>query len=184
MKINVCSLLHMLNLTAYYVTGRRTCLGEQLARQELFLFFANILKSFSIQTPEGTPALSEDPVLRLVLAPQSYKVCFVPRYWNYSWSWTQMYAMCRNTYCIYHIRFRNIPMESGNCVNRTSTSIWTGTERLFAYWFSSRLKYYKLCLHMNMQWKWILQVCNTHLLSWLYNICSINVSTSLQQLHS
>ncbi len=63
-----------------FSTGRRTCLGEQLSRQEMFLFFTNILKSFHIKPTDGAQ-LCDDPELKmLILKPKKYKVCFVPRH--------------------------------------------------------------------------------------------------------
>ena len=35
------------------MTGRRSCLGEQLARQELFLFVTHLIQSFEFKVPEG-----------------------------------------------------------------------------------------------------------------------------------
>ncbi len=58
------------------MTGRRTCIGEQLARQELFLFFTNMLHNFAITLPEGQPKPSLEPVNDFVSKPQPYQVCF------------------------------------------------------------------------------------------------------------
>ncbi|XP_028818306.1 cytochrome P450 2J2-like [Denticeps clupeoides] len=58
--------------------GKRVCLGEQLARMELFLFFTSLLQRFSFSPPEG-----EEPSLEFrlgaTLCPKPYKLCAVPR---------------------------------------------------------------------------------------------------------
>ncbi|XP_077204314.1 cytochrome P450 2J5-like [Paroedura picta] len=59
--------------------GARVCLGEQLARIELFLFFANLLRAFTFQPPEGVKELNTDPIVGLTLTPHPYKLCAVPR---------------------------------------------------------------------------------------------------------
>ncbi|XP_066278549.1 cytochrome P450 2U1-like [Branchiostoma lanceolatum] len=59
--------------------GRRVCLGEQLARMELFLFFSTLLQSFTFKTPEGAPPPNADGVLGLTLAPHSFQLCVTPR---------------------------------------------------------------------------------------------------------
>ncbi|XP_019615834.1 PREDICTED: cytochrome P450 2U1-like [Branchiostoma belcheri] len=59
--------------------GRRVCLGEQLARMELFLFFSTLLQSFTFRTPEGAPPPTTDGVLGLTLTPHPFKLCAIPR---------------------------------------------------------------------------------------------------------
>ncbi|XP_054840014.1 cytochrome P450 2J4-like [Eublepharis macularius] len=59
--------------------GGRACLGEQLAKIELFIFFTNLLRTFTFQPPEGVKKISEDPVVRLVIPSQPFKICAVPR---------------------------------------------------------------------------------------------------------
>ncbi|XP_078664360.1 cytochrome P450 2U1-like [Branchiostoma floridae x Branchiostoma belcheri] len=59
--------------------GRRVCLGEQLARMELFLFFSTLLQSFTFKTPEGAPLPTTDGVLGTTFAPHPFKLCAIPR---------------------------------------------------------------------------------------------------------
>uniref|UniRef100_A0A4W4FU91 Uncharacterized protein n=1 Tax=Electrophorus electricus TaxID=8005 RepID=A0A4W4FU91_ELEEL len=61
-----------------FSAGKRVCLGEQLARMELFLFFTSLLQHFTFSPPEGV-----EPSLEYRLgashSPQPYKLCAVPR---------------------------------------------------------------------------------------------------------
>ncbi|XP_077204279.1 cytochrome P450 2J5-like [Paroedura picta] len=59
--------------------GTRVCLGEQMARVELFIFFANLLRAFTFQLPEGVKELNTDPIVGGSVAPRPYKLCAVPR---------------------------------------------------------------------------------------------------------
>ncbi|XP_078592882.1 cytochrome P450 2J2-like [Branchiostoma floridae x Branchiostoma japonicum] len=59
--------------------GRRVCLGEQLARMELFLFFSTLLQSFTFKTPEGAPPPSTDGVFGVTLTPHPFQLCAIPR---------------------------------------------------------------------------------------------------------
>jgi len=59
--------------------GRRACLGELLARQEVFLFFTGLLQNFEILPPEGRDAIAFTPVTSITVAPSPYDVRFVPR---------------------------------------------------------------------------------------------------------
>ncbi|NXE72513.1 CP2J2 protein, partial [Cochlearius cochlearius] len=58
--------------------GKRACLGELLARAELFLFFTSLLQKFTFQAPPDT-TLSLQFKLGITIAPQPYKICAVPR---------------------------------------------------------------------------------------------------------
>ena len=52
--------------------GRRRCPGEQLAKMELFLFFASLMQSCIFSKYEGD-AISTEPVRELVYRPQPYR---------------------------------------------------------------------------------------------------------------
>ncbi|NWW51816.1 CP2J2 protein, partial [Pedionomus torquatus] len=61
-----------------FSVGKRSCLGELLARSELFLFFASLLQKFTFQAPPDTK-LTLDFKLGITMAPKPYKICAVPR---------------------------------------------------------------------------------------------------------
>uniref|UniRef100_A0A665UG03 Uncharacterized protein n=1 Tax=Echeneis naucrates TaxID=173247 RepID=A0A665UG03_ECHNA len=63
-----------------FSAGRRACLGEGLARMELFIFFSTLLQHFRFTPP---PGVSEDeldltPRYGLTLTPTPHKLCAVP----------------------------------------------------------------------------------------------------------
>ncbi|XP_052657655.1 cytochrome P450 2J2 [Harpia harpyja] len=58
--------------------GKRACLGEVLARAELFLIFTALLQKFTFQAPPDT-TLSLQFKLGITIGPQPYKICAVPR---------------------------------------------------------------------------------------------------------
>eukprot|EP00058_Branchiostoma_floridae_P004126 XP_002589614.1 hypothetical protein BRAFLDRAFT_81582 [Branchiostoma floridae] len=59
--------------------GRRVCLGEQLAKMELFLLFSSLLKHFTFKLPEGAPAPSTYGTMGIGLKPQTVKLCLTLR---------------------------------------------------------------------------------------------------------
>ncbi|XP_072168477.1 cytochrome P450 2J2-like [Diadema setosum] len=62
-----------------FSTGRRVCLGEQLGRMELFLFFSALLHRFTFKKPANSPPLSFKGELGLSLNTGPFTTCFVER---------------------------------------------------------------------------------------------------------
>ncbi|XP_008060175.1 cytochrome P450 2D17-like isoform X1 [Carlito syrichta] len=62
-----------------FSAGRRSCLGEPLARMELFLFFTCLLQRFSFSVPAGQPQPSDHGVQNFLVTPSPYQLCAVPR---------------------------------------------------------------------------------------------------------
>lgn len=58
--------------------GKRVCIGEQLARMELFLFFTSLLQRFSF-TPVPGEMPSMEGVLGFTHSPQTFKMVALPR---------------------------------------------------------------------------------------------------------
>ncbi|NXR66615.1 CP2J2 protein, partial [Rhadina sibilatrix] len=62
-----------------FSAGHRVCLGEHLARTELFIFFASLLRAFTFRLPEGVTEVNTEPILGGTLQPHPYRVCAIPR---------------------------------------------------------------------------------------------------------
>ncbi|XP_038198691.1 cytochrome P450 2D27-like isoform X1 [Arvicola amphibius] len=62
-----------------FSAGRRACLGEPLARMELFLFFTCLLQRFSFLVPSGQPRPSDHGIFALPVTPTPYELCAVVR---------------------------------------------------------------------------------------------------------
>ena len=63
-----------------FSAGRRVCLGESLARIELFLVLASLLHSFKFENPPSCDLPSLEPVAGLVLMPRPFNVCALKRH--------------------------------------------------------------------------------------------------------
>ncbi|TRY65943.1 hypothetical protein DNTS_012347 [Danionella cerebrum] len=59
--------------------GRRVCMGEQLAKMELFLMFTGLMQAFTFRFPEGKTAPSMYGRFGLTLAPCPFTVCVKTR---------------------------------------------------------------------------------------------------------
>ncbi|MCP6508324.1 cytochrome P450, partial [Klebsiella pneumoniae] len=62
-----------------FSVGRRACLGEPLARMELFLFFTCLLQRFSFSVPAGQPLPTDHGVFMFLFTPSPYQLCAVER---------------------------------------------------------------------------------------------------------
>lgn len=59
--------------------GRRMCLGDVLARMELFLYFSSLLHCFDITVPAGEQLPSLKGNAGVTITPDFYRVCLKPR---------------------------------------------------------------------------------------------------------
>ncbi|XP_068175512.1 cytochrome P450 2J2-like [Antennarius striatus] len=61
-----------------FSAGKRLCLGENLARMELFLFFSSFIQNFTFSMPAGVKPVM-DYRFGVTLAPQPYEICAMSR---------------------------------------------------------------------------------------------------------
>ncbi|XP_062959118.1 cytochrome P450 2C9-like isoform X2 [Cynocephalus volans] len=62
-----------------FSTGKRICVGEGLARMELFLFLITILQNFNLKSVVDPKDLDTTPPnSRSLSFPPSYRICFIP----------------------------------------------------------------------------------------------------------
>ncbi|NXG30913.1 CP2J6 protein, partial [Dromaius novaehollandiae] len=59
--------------------GHRVCMGELLARMELFIIFSTLLQAFKFILPEGVKEFILLPKPNLVLKPAPHQLCAIPR---------------------------------------------------------------------------------------------------------
>ena len=64
-----------------HVAGRRACLGESLAKMELFMFFVTLLQRYNVRLPEGSTA-TDSSVVGIINAPKPYELVFTLRWLN------------------------------------------------------------------------------------------------------
>ncbi|XP_072263486.1 cytochrome P450 2K4-like isoform X2 [Pyxicephalus adspersus] len=63
-----------------FSAGRRSCIGETLAKMELFLFFTSLMQKFTFHAAPGVTNFNVKPSVGLTVTPLSPKICCVPRY--------------------------------------------------------------------------------------------------------
>jgi len=59
--------------------GKRKCLGESVARNNTFLMFSNIMRSFNFSPSPSCPLPDTEPVGGLTIGPQKFRVIVEPR---------------------------------------------------------------------------------------------------------
>ncbi|XP_078522909.1 cytochrome P450 2J4-like [Lissotriton helveticus] len=62
-----------------FSAGHRVCLGETLARIEVFIFFTSLLRAFTFRLPEGVKNVGMEPIFGGTLQPQPYQICALTR---------------------------------------------------------------------------------------------------------
>ncbi|XP_071964192.1 cytochrome P450 2U1-like [Antedon mediterranea] len=62
-----------------FCIGRRECLGQQLAKMELYLFFTNIMMNFNITRPENAPTPNLRGKIAATRVPHSFQIISTPR---------------------------------------------------------------------------------------------------------
>lgn len=59
--------------------GRRMCLGDVLARMEMFMFFSCVMQQFDLEMEEGHAVPTLEGTVGATIAPESFRVKFIPR---------------------------------------------------------------------------------------------------------
>ncbi len=58
--------------------GKRSCMGESLAKMELFMIFATLIKRFKFSVKPGVPLPSLETDISFVYSPKPYEVLIQP----------------------------------------------------------------------------------------------------------
>ncbi|XP_039233958.1 cytochrome P450 2J6-like isoform X2 [Pipra filicauda] len=62
-----------------FAIGQRVCMGELLARMELFIVFSTLLQAFTFTLPEGVKEVNTKFVFGSTMKPPPYQICAIPR---------------------------------------------------------------------------------------------------------
>ena len=119
-------------------SGRRTCLGEQLARQELFLFFTNIMRSFKVLPPEGMEQIEFKELFKFVLKPSDFQVRFVER-WLFSIALEKHVQLPLCTLTVNKTIFHSIHSLAKSDTSKNHQIYWLNEKRQYLYMVISLL---------------------------------------------
>lgn len=77
---NILFFVLFMTLCNMFCTGKRACLGEALARVELFLMFTSLLQHFTLRATQPLKEIDTTPaVCSFGRLPRSYDCYAVPR---------------------------------------------------------------------------------------------------------
>lgn len=62
-----------------FFPGKRQCIGETLARHEVFVFYTSIMQHFDILPPEGVDLTHIEVIRGLNVEPKDAQLRFIPR---------------------------------------------------------------------------------------------------------
>lgn len=62
-----------------FSAGKRICVGESVAKKEMFLFLTSIFQRFRVTTDPNNPNPSTTPIVTFVLLPPNHKLVFEKR---------------------------------------------------------------------------------------------------------
>ncbi|XP_038069826.1 cytochrome P450 2J2-like [Patiria miniata] len=62
-----------------FSTGHRICIGEQMSKTELFIFFTRLIHRFTFRKPDHSPPISFHGVAGITLSPLPFDICAIPR---------------------------------------------------------------------------------------------------------
>ena len=98
--------------SALVSTGRRMCLGDVLARMELFLFFSSVLHLFHLELPKDQPLPSLRGNAGITVTPDTYKVV-VTKFWV---RYVFLYFISRHLPTL--ISFGQLAVKTLKCISR------------------------------------------------------------------
>jgi cytochrome P450 len=79
LKLKVFCAISTVDDNIMYFSGRRVCLGEALARVELYLYFTTLLQQFTLKLPEDSPLPGMKGTYGITRAPYPYKLLAIKR---------------------------------------------------------------------------------------------------------
>lgn len=68
-----------LHLLASSATGRRMCLGDVLAKMEVFLFLTSLVQAFELRVPHNEQEPSMNGSVAASIVPKPFRVSLIPR---------------------------------------------------------------------------------------------------------